>query len=321
MAVASAPFEMILASLARPGAALQASSVRGVLDAIDRDDRAFEQPIDAAIFHAGRVDRMGYAFAAGYAAATRALVSSISAPAGRVQRRISLAATEDGGAHPRAIRTALGRGAGGGAELTGNKLWCTLASEATHLLIIATEGEHDGRPRLRAALVPRDRGGVTLSEMAETPFCPEIHHARVELANVEVKPDELIDGDAFTLLLKPFRTIEDLYVQAALLAWLAATSRRLGFEPMLTARCFTLLAAVRELARRPPVDAAVHIALGGLLHESTELLAALDQAWQGAPQPERERFARDRPLLSIAARVRDERLRRAWQTVAEQQAT
>jgi len=308
-----AAFDVILGSLAHPAPVAEMASVGDVFAAIEGDPHAFARAIDVAIFHAGRVDRLGYAFAAGYVAATRTLLSMLRPAVDDAKMRISLGATEEGGAHPRAIRTALTSSADGGTRLTGNKLWCTLASSATHLLIIATEGELDGRPRLRAALVPRERQGLSIIEMPETPFCPEIRHARIEMASVAVEPGELIAGDAFAGILKPFRTVEDLCVQAALLAWLAATSRRLAFDTMLTARCLALLSAIRELASLPPTSAAVHIALGGVLRESAELLVAFDAGWAVAPQAERERFARDRPLLQIAARVRDERLRRAWE--------
>ena len=82
-------------------------------------------PFDRAVALALSVDRVGYAFAGGYHAALRALAPSV--PEDRV---VAFCATEDEGAHPRAIRTSLAKAPGGGFSLTGRKRWATLARSA-----------------------------------------------------------------------------------------------------------------------------------------------------------------------------------------------
>src|SRR5690348_2628168 len=61
-------------------------------------------PIERAILGGAAADRLAWAFAAGYAAALRGLVSEADLPEGDLA---ALAATEQGGAHPRAIATEL----------------------------------------------------------------------------------------------------------------------------------------------------------------------------------------------------------------------
>ena len=91
-----------------------------------------DTPIDRALVGGACADRLGFAFAAGYAEALHALV-----PATR-DRLAVLCATEDGGAHPRAIRTtlcAVDDTGGGGAHyrLDGRKKWATAATAATEI--------------------------------------------------------------------------------------------------------------------------------------------------------------------------------------------
>src|SRR4051794_15581000 len=81
-------------------------------------------PIDRAILGGFAADRVGYAFAAGYQAALRALAPDL--PPDRIA---SLCVTERGGGHPRAIETRL-TPAAAGARLDGSKRWATLSDAA-----------------------------------------------------------------------------------------------------------------------------------------------------------------------------------------------
>src|SRR5512138_1749854 len=85
------------------------------------DVRELPRPVDRAIAGGAAADRLGYAFAAGYAAAVQALVPGL-----RPSTLASLAATEEEGAHPRAIRTELLRREGDW-RLSGRKHFVTLA--------------------------------------------------------------------------------------------------------------------------------------------------------------------------------------------------
>jgi acyl-CoA dehydrogenase len=298
----------VLASLLRPQSRLEGGSVRAFLDAGGAIEGASTEgaALDAAIMLATRADRLGYAFAAGYVAAGRALaaLTRVALPAGS---RVSLAATEEGGAHPRAIHTTFD-----GHTLDGTKLWTTLALEATHLLVIARAGERDGRPRLVALLLPAERDGLELEEMPAPPFCPEIRHAKLSLRGVRVEPHELLPVDGFADVLRPFRTLEDVCVISTAVAWLCATGLRLGMPRELAARAASIVLGLREIGALAPSDPATHVALGGAIELATAFVQDVGGAWPCEPADERDRFERDRGLLQIASRVRKQRLDKAW---------
>ena len=95
-------------------------------------------PIDRALVLGACADRLGFAFAAGYSAALAALVPSTEGVA-------TLCATEEGGAHPRAIKMTLANG-----ELDGHKKWATIGDRAASLLVVASIGtDAAGKNRLR----------------------------------------------------------------------------------------------------------------------------------------------------------------------------
>ena len=53
--------------------------------------------------------------------------------------------------------------------------------------------------------------------------------------------------------------------------------------------------------------------VAGLLAETRALVEQLDAALPRAPEAERLRFVRDRPLLEVAGKAREARRARAWQ--------
>jgi acyl-CoA dehydrogenase len=255
--------------------------------------------VERAIVSGARADRVGYAFANGYALAIEALVGDGNA---------ALCATEEGGNHPRAIHTRLQDG-----RVTGRKRWATLADRVTHLLVVATEGtDAAGRPRLRIVRVPSDAPGVTL-ELSTTTFVPEVRHARVTLDAVA---GEVLPGDGYADYLKPFRTIEDIHVHGALVGYLIGVARAHGFAPALVERLAVVAAALVTLGAADAKSPATHIALGGALATSAAIMVEIEAAWAAVPDDEWARWQRDRAILQVAGKARAERLVRAWQAFA-----
>ncbi len=252
---------------------------------------------------------LGWAFACGYEAALRRI------PGAGVQGHLAcLAATEEGGGHPRAIRTKLTQRDGGGWELTGDKAWVTLGTDADLLLVVATTGQDDrGRNRLRAARVPSTRAGVTLQPGAPLPFAPEIAHARLQLRAVHVADDEVLAGDGYDDLLKPFRTIEDTHVMAAALGWALSVGLASGWEHAWTERTLAVLLALRDIGRADPSGPGTHVALAGAMDLAGTQLSGAD--WSRAPEAVRTCWERDRPLLDVARKVRAARLESAWRAL------
>ncbi len=263
-------------------------------------------PLERTLAGGALADRLGYAFAAGYEAALSRLAPELGGA------RASLCASESGGAHPRAIRTALEPGPDG-LRVVGEKRFSTLADSADVLLVIASEGEApDGRNRLRLVRVDAHAPGVAIAPLPELPFAPEISHAVVTL-DVVVPPAAVLPGDAYATVLKPFRTIEDVAVVTALLAHLAATGHRERWPEPLVERLLGALVAAAALWQHDPSAPATHLALSGVFSLARELAAA---AREHLADPERRaRFDRDAPLLAVAGNAREQRRLAAWRAV------
>lgn len=269
---------------------------------------ALAAPVDRAIAGGALADRLGYAFVAGYSAALQALVDCRDPAA-----RLSLAATEEGGAHPRAIRTRLER-AGDGWTLTGEKAWVTLGSGA--LLVLASKGQgDDGRAQLVVVKVAADAPGATRFPQTELPFVPEVLHAKVVLDHVRVSDEDVLPGDGWERWVKPFRTVEDVHVHAAVLGYLGATAGRHGWPRALREQLAACVLGVRALAAEDASSPLTHVALGGVIAQSRALVEACVPHWGSVPQEERERWERDRLLLEVAGKARTLRLERGWQSL------
>ncbi len=249
---------------------------------------------------------VGTAFLAGYRAALARLVPSLPP-----ERAACLCASEEGGAHPRAIATTLRATDGGGWRLDGRKKWVTGAPHADVLLVVASIGvgggvDADGRNRLKLARVDAKAPGVTFHPLSPTPFVPEIPHAEVSFDDVAV--DELYEGDGYDRYLKPFRTIEDAHVFGAVLAWLGGRGPRAFAE-----RTFAVLAALEKVAAGDASSRALHLVLGGALALGRELAAEAAQFLDGE---EKERWLRDSALLNVAGKARAARSESAWKALA-----
>ena len=283
----------------------------------------FTLPIDRALVAAASADRVGYAFVAGYTEALRSLVPSAT-------DALALCATEEGGNQPRAIKTTLTRRDGRTEWIvTGTKKWATGASSAGALLVVASTGIDDtGKNRLRLVRIPTAAHGVRMTSSA-APFVPEIEHAQVELDHVVVTEADILPGDGYDDYLKPFRTVEDAHVHAALAAYLLGVARRHGWTDLVE-RLLALALAARAVATAEPKLPTTHLALAGVLALAAHEIAELETVWStaataapdaAAPDAEWTRWLRDRPLLKTAASARIARRDRAWQQLGNSATT
>jgi len=267
--------------------------------------------VDQAVVAGVQASGMGWAFAAGYQAALARL--DPQGMGGGVLA--SLCATEEGGGHPKAIRSTLVANAGGNYALTGKKTWVTLGSDASLLLVVASVGaDAEGRNRLRVARVPSSRRGVTVQPGRPTPFAPEIGHAVASFEGVEVAAAELLPGDGYDDALKPFRTVEDIHVTAALLAWALGVGRASGWSRAWTEDTLGAIVLLRALSDAPPSAPETHVVLAGAQREVARLLEGAE--WAKAAEPARLGWERDRKLLEVASSVRAARLEAAWKALA-----
>src|SRR5690606_7432797 len=121
----------------------------------------------------------------------------------------------------------------------------------------------DGKNRLCAVRVPTTAPGVRITA-STAPFVPEIPHAEVTLDRVTISAEQLLPGDGYDDYLKPFRTIEDVHVHAALLGYLIGVARRIGAPRELVERLLANALAVRAVARADARSPATHVALAGV---------------------------------------------------------
>jgi len=288
--------------------AVAATTAAEYLDRVTKTLAGWSDSADRAVIGGFSADRLGFAFAAGYPAALSALVPDVA-----LGPRICLCATEDGGAHPKAIKTRLAPDGGGKYLLSGEKRWATLAPVAKQALVVASVGEDDaGKNRLRVARVSLSAPGVTIEAMPETPFAPEVPHAVVRFESVRVANADLLPGDGYDRYLKPFRTVEDLHIHLALFGYLVGVARRNNFSKAFVERALAAIVTARALAFEDALSSSVHIALAGALDLGRRLVEELEPEWSRVPEAERERWERDRALFSVASRARAARREAAW---------
>lgn len=272
---------------------------------------AAEHPatIHQAIVSGFVADRVGWAFASGYQAALRALVPDL--PADRI---CALCVTEEGGNSPRAIKSTLKR-SGAGYVLDGAKRWTTLGPDGGLFLVAARDANAAGeRPSLKVARVASNLPGVSVEKMPPTRFVPEVPHARLKFENVLLPDASLLPGDGYDEYVKRFRTVEDIHVQAAVLAYLMREAQRLSWPASWIERLSALLAAFSKLADMPASHAETHVALAGALNLGAGLIDEAETFWDAsAADPAARRWRRDRELLKVAGAARELRTKRAWE--------
>jgi acyl-CoA dehydrogenase len=274
----------------------------------------WEEPVDCAIMGGFIADRVAYAFAAGYRTALSCLVPLLP-----VNQIVAFCVTEEGGAHPRAIHTRFKEIQGGtGKEqrwsLTGIKQFASMADEADMLIVAASMGiDPEGKNQIRMVLIDRDARGITVETMKDIPFVKEISHGLIRLDNVEVGESQLLPGDGYVRYIKPFRTIEDLHVLAAILGYLFRVASLYSWPRLLMEQMLILLVSVRTLALADPTAPDVHIAIGGFQKQMDDLLEVIEPHWSQTDEETRIGWERDSALMRVAGGdTRAKRLESAW---------
>lgn len=277
---------------------------------------SWSQPIDQAILGGFESDRLAYAFASGIQSALHSLVPEI-VEAGIV----SICITEEGGGHPLAIQTSLkpvGNDDNQDWILSGKKKWATLSCDSAMLLVAAVRGIHsDGRKDIVLVKVPTDAEGVNVTPMPSTSFTPEITHGEVSLNSVIAPGSAILPGDGYTRYVKPFRTVEDSFVSAAI----AGLMLRIGFafhwpDDKIN-QVLQIIAVSRIIATSDPDDASIHVLLQGALAELARLGAVEGSHWNKVAVQTRERWARDIVLAGIAGKAKAKRFERAWERLQD----
>jgi acyl-CoA dehydrogenase len=258
-------------------------------------DSLFEK----AVLGGASTDYLGFAFAAGYHAALRSLF-----PALPEDQIAALCATEALGVHPKAIQTTLSNPP---RLLSGQKTFTTLADHAKILFVVANT---DGR--LVVVRVNADAPGVKITPLPLFPFVPEISHAEVLFTEVPIEENQVLPGDGYDTYLKPFRTIEDIFVHAAALGHIFGVARKYKWPEAAIEDIIALLLSLQSLTTMAPLALETHLALSGVIRASRKLLKELEPNWERCPEEIKARWQRDQKLLQVAEKVRQQRTESAW---------
>ncbi|NIF17057.1 acyl-CoA dehydrogenase [Pantoea sp. Cy-639] len=255
-------------------------------------------PFELAVLGGRAMATPGLAFLLGYQAALRVLWPSAPASLG------ALCATERRSVRPADMRTRLE-----GLRLSGSKDFVTAGLEAEWLLVAARHEGQDEAPSLQLAVVYPGEPGVTLEALPTLPLMPEVGHGRLILEGAAC---ELLAGDGWDAYVKPFRSLEDLYVLSALVAWLYGVAQECAWPQDLRLRLLALLAGCAEGSRQCPEGVACHLLLGGLFAQFQGLRGEIDKALASGPEQWLQLWQRDQSVLALAAAARDKRLAKAW---------
>ncbi len=258
-------------------------------------------PFHLAVLGGQAMPSPGLAFLVGYQAALRVLWPSAPASLG------AICATEQHSLRPADLHTRLA-----GLRLDGRKDFVT-AGDAADWLLVAARSEPQGQaPRLSLVVVYPGEPGVRLEALPALPFMPEISHSRLHLDNALC---ERLAGDGWDAYVKPFRSLEDLYVLSAMLGWLYGCGQDHGWPRALQLRLVGLLGSCAEATRQSPVAATSHVLLAGVFEQFAALAPQLDDAFAGSPAKLAEVWMRDRGLLTLAGGARQKRLEKAIETL------
>lgn len=254
-------------------------------------------PFELAVAGGRRMATPGLAFLVGYQAALRMLWPSAPLSLG------ALCATEQRSLRPADMHTRLTD-----LRLSGAKDFVTAGDAADWLLIAARSEEAGATPRLSLAVVYPGEPGVTVEKLPALPLMPDISHGRLHLDGALC---ELLAGDGWDAYVKPFRTLEDVYVLSAMTAWLYGVGQDSDWPQTLQLRLLALLAGCAEMSRQPPNNPAGHVLLGGLFAQFDALNTEIDQALSEGDPQWAQMWQRDQAVMQLAANARAKRLAKA----------
>ena len=258
-------------------------------------------PFELAVAGGRRMATPGLAFLVGYQAALRMLWPSAPLSLG------ALCATEQRSLRPSDMQTRLTD-----LRLSGAKDFVTAGDAADWLLIAARSEEAGATPRLSLAVVYPGEPGVTVAKMPALPLMPDISHGRLHLDGALC---ELLAGDGWDAYVKPFRTLEDVYVLSAMTAWLYGVGQDSDWPQTLQLRLLALLAGCAEMSRQPPNNPAGHVLLGGLFAQFDALKTEIDQALSEGDPQWAQMWQRDQAVMQLASGARAKRLAKAFAVI------
>lgn len=260
-------------------------------------------PLELAILGGYRAATPGLAFLAGYQGALRALWPGAPETLG------AFCVTEQRSVRPADMRCRLGEG---GAS--GRKDFVTGGVAARWLLVSARVESEGESPRLAMLLIDAAGPGVAIEPGPTLPMLPDVPHAHLLLNDARA---QRLPGDGWTDYVKPFRTLEDLHVMAALCAWVLGVGVRQNWPLALRLRLLAVLSGCAGVADGQLHSAAGHLALAAVAANFADLKGELNAAFAAGPVDVAEQWRRDQRVLDLAQPAREKRLQKALQALAQ----
>ncbi|WP_339079941.1 acyl-CoA dehydrogenase [Pseudomonas sp. TMP9] len=254
-------------------------------------------PLQLALLGGRLAATPGLAFLAGYQGALRALWPSAPWTLG------ALCVTENRSTRPADMHMRMQA-----LSLDGRKDFVTAADAADWLLVAAREEAVGAPVQLALGVVRNGAPGVRVETLPALPLMPDVSHGRLHLHGAQC---ERLPGDGWDAYVKPFRTLEDIHVLAALTAWLFGVGQESAWPQALQLRLLGLLAGCAEVARQCPSAPGSHLMLAGLFAQFESCSAELDSAFASGDAHWAQLWQRDKGLLSMAATARSKRLQKA----------
>lgn len=254
-------------------------------------------PLQLALLGGRLAATPGLAFLAGYQGALRALWPSAPWTLG------ALCVTENRSTRPADMHMRMQA-----LSLDGRKDFVTAADAADWLLVAAREEAINAPVQLALGVVRNGAPGVRVETLPALPLMPDVSHGRLHLHSAQC---ERLPGDGWDDYVKPFRTLEDIHVLAALTAWLFGVGQESAWPQALQLRLLGLLAGCAEVARQCPNAPGSHLLLAGLFAQFDSLSGELDGAFAAGDAHWAQLWQRDKGLLTMAGTARTKRLQKA----------
>lgn len=266
----------------------------------------FELSIERAIWAGRSASCLGYAFAGAYQAAIENLFAEYLDP--QNPELASLCVSETAGNHPKQIQTQLSR-LEGAWQIDGLKSFVSGAQEAQAVFVVcrlSTAGA--AQADLKVVKLSTQQAGLSIETMPTLAFVPEVSHGKVKLDRVALAPEQILPGDGYLNYMKPFRTVEDLHVSAAVAGYLlgeslAVKNPELAWPAELKERLIALLLTQQACAQMPWQDPALHLAMAGMRTTLNQIIKDCDVAFNKANSVAYEHWQRDQKLLQIASKA------------------
>ena len=252
------------------------------------------EPYALAVMGGSYAPTPGLAFLAGYQAALRALVPNTPIALG------ALCITENRSLRPADFRAHFDNGL-----LTGQKDFVLGGAQSEYLLVAARNVQDQS-----IVLVQVDANDAQFTPIPSLNVMPDVEHTRVRFDQIKACA---LPGDGWDQYAKPFRTYEDTFVLAALLAWHERLLRERQGPQSLYLQVITLLGTLAHLATLNPKEPATHLLLAGVQTQYRALANGLTEALAGSAY--HAMWLRDQSVLNVARKAQEARLNKALQTL------